>query len=362
MTKYQMQAWVFITSLILLTGFKKNTELENIPAEKPAGTNNHNSFLAELVKVSIAEATVIKGDKGQRPVKAMVYLSKPATEPVTVKYSTENGTAKAGVDYVATNGSVTFEQGEAARWITVSIIGEVAADPDEDAQVNNAANFIIRLSQAAGAIIDMGRAYITIIQNITGNPSFAGSANQAVYEVMISYTGYTSFAGTAADCGIRRDGVVVLSGYLSGKENVASDDDILYTGNLEMNIDIDICSIYRPPGISEDKFCGIRVNGSGKVYTELEIYTGTDATGRFDGRGGYIKIENRDGLFRRTVTGGCLDQNDEEWTMVPNKSISSVFNGKELTKLVSRTLRKGIYTDTDDEGNTTVVEVLRKIR
>ena len=213
-----MQAWVFISSLVLLTSFKKDTELQNIPAEKPAGTNNHNSILAGPVKVSIAEASVIKGDKGQRPVKAMVYLSTPATEPVTVKYSTENGTAKAGVDYVATDGSITFEQGEAAKWITVPIIGEVAADPDENAHINNTANFIIRLTQAAGAIIDMGRAYITIIQSITGNPSFAGGGNQAVYEVMISYTGYTSFAGSAADCGIRRDGIVVLSGYLSGKE------------------------------------------------------------------------------------------------------------------------------------------------
>jgi hypothetical protein len=362
MIKYQMQAWVLIISLVLLTGLKKNTELQNMTVEKPAYTKNHNSVLAELVKVSIAEATVIKGDKGQRPVKAMVYLSKAATEPVTVKYSTENGSAKAGVDYVAANGSITFEPGEAAKWITISIIGEVAADPDEDAHVNNSANFIIRLFQAAGAIIDMGRAYITIIQNITGNPSFAGGGTQAVYEVMISYTGYTSFAGTAADCEMRKDGVVVLSGYLSGKENVASDDDILYTGNLEMTIDIDICSADRPPGSSEDKFCYIRVNGSGKVYTELEIYTGTDAAGKFDGRGGYIKIENKDGLFKRTVTGGCGAQVDEEWTMVPNKSISSIFNGKELQKLLTRTLRKGIYTDTDNEGNITVVEVLRKIR
>jgi len=362
MTKYQMQAWVFITSLFLLSGFKKNTELPNISVGKTAGTNNQNNILAEPVKVSIAEATVIKGDKGQRPVKAMVYLSKAATEPVTVKYSTENGTAKAGVDYVATNGSITFEQGEAAKWITIPIIGEVAADPDENADINNTANFIIRLSQAAGAIIDIGKAYITIIQNITVSPSFAGGGNQAVYEVIISYTGYTSFAGTAADCGIRKDGVVVLSGYLSGKEDVALDDDILYTGTLEMTIDIDICSAYRSPGSSEDKFCGIRVNGSGKVYTELEIYTGTDAAGRFDGRGGYINIENKDGLFKRTVTGGCIDQNDDEWTMVPNKSISSVFNGKELRKLLTRTLRKGVYTDTDADGNITVVEVLRKIR
>jgi hypothetical protein len=355
MIKYQRQALVFITSLILLTGFKTNTDLQNIPAEKPAGTNKHNRILAEPVKVSIAGTKAIKGDKGQRPVKVMVYLSQATTEPVTVKYSTENGSAKAGADYVATKGSITFKPGETAKWITVFIIGEVAADPDESAP-GTTADFIIKITEATGVIIDMGRAYITIIQNIAGLPSII-SGKHAVYEVMISFTGYTSFLGTAEDCGIRKDCIVVLSGYLSGKENVASDDDIIYMGNLQMIIDIDICSVERLPN-GEDKQCGIRVAGSGTVFTELEINYDTDTSGR----GGYIKIQNKDGGFKRTVTGECSSQIDEEWTMVPNKSISSIFNGKELPKLVSRTLRKGIYTDTDDEGNTTVVEVLRKIR
>ena len=78
----------------------------------------------------------------------MVYLSQATTEPVTVTYSTEDGIAKSGVDYIATKGSVKFEPGEVAKWITVLIIGEVAADPDEDAPVNSMANFIIKLNQA----------------------------------------------------------------------------------------------------------------------------------------------------------------------------------------------------------------------
>ena len=131
-----------------------------------------------------------------------------------------------------------------------------------------------------------------------------------------------------------------------GIENVTSDDDITYTGNLEMIIDIDICSAHRLPGSSEDKLCGIRVNGSGTVFTELVIYYDSDST---TGRGGYIKIANKDGRFRRVVTGECGDQVDEEWTMVPNKSISSVFNGNELPMLLRRTLHKGIYQETDDK-------------
>src|SRR5688572_27094844 len=112
MRKYQMFLGVFITPLILLTGFKKNTGDQNISSNNSAVKNNHVGIFTEPVKVSIAGTTAIKGDKGQRPVKVMVYLSQATTKPVTVKYSTENGSAKAGADYVATSGSITFEPGE----------------------------------------------------------------------------------------------------------------------------------------------------------------------------------------------------------------------------------------------------------
>ena len=72
---------------------------------------------------------------------------------------------------------------------------------------------------------------------------------QAVYEVIISFTGYlTLYGGDPEECGIRKNGTLVLSGLLFGVENVASDDDITYTGDLEMIIDVDICSGHRLPG------------------------------------------------------------------------------------------------------------------
>lgn len=349
---------VCVALLLLLTGFKKNTELQNIPAERSSEGNYHDFIFTEPVKVSIAGTSVIKSEKGQKPVKVMVYLSRASTEMVSVNYSTKDSSAKAGADYVATNGSLTFQPGEVSKWITVYIIGQVAADPDEDASVNFVPDFIVDISQATGAIIEMAKAYISILPFIPPNLS----GNDAGYEVIISYTGYTTFSGTFDECGVRPDGIVVLSGILSGKEKVASDDDIIYTGTLEMIIDIDICSVHRKSN-GEDDYCGIKVAGSGTVFTELQLTYGTDMSGNFDGRGGYIKIENKDGKFKRTVTGSCADgQVDEEWTMVPNKSISSVFNGMELPMLTDRTLRKRIYPSHNTSEGKIVVEVLRKIR
>lgn len=348
MKKHITFSGVLITLLFLLSSFKKNTDRQYHFAD----------IITEPIKVSIAGTSVIKSDKGQKPVKVMVYLSKASTEKVSVNYSTKDGSAKAGADYVATNGTLTFQPGEVVKWITIQIIGQAAADPDEEATVNFVPDFIVDISHATGAIIEMAKAYISILPLIPLNIG----VTDAVYEVIISYTGYTTFSGTFDECGVRPDGIVVLSGILSGKEKVGSYDDVNYSGTLEMIIDIDICSVHRNAN-GEDDFCGIRVAGSGTVFTELQLTFGTDMAGNFEGRGGYIKIENKDGKFQRTVTGSCADgQIDEEWTMIPNKSISSIFNGMDLPMLIDRTLKKGIYPAQNTDAGKIVFEVVRKIR
>ena len=356
MKKYLSGIVLFTTPLLLFTTPINMTGIVTQTVRKNAVTLN------------IASASVVRSDQGQKPVKVMAYLSEALSQPITVKYTTEDRTAKAGVDYVAVEGSVRFEKGELAKWITIPIIGEVAAEADESEPVNSTLDFIIRATESIGVIRDAAIGYITIIQNISRDPSFNGAglgANKAVYEVKISYRGYTSFSGGNTDeCGIRRDGTVELSGLLSGIENTDPGvyDDIDYTGNLEMTIDMDICSVHRLPN-GEDELCGIRVNGSGTVFTELKIYYDSkNDQGEFDSRGGYIKIENKDGQFRRVVTGDCNDQIDDEWKMVPNKSISSIFNGYLLSIINTRTLRKGVYEGFDEDGNHTVLQVLRKIR
>ncbi|MBI2729989.1 MAG: hypothetical protein HYX40_04425 [Sphingobacteriales bacterium] len=52
----------------------------------------------------------------------------------------------------------------------------------------------------------------------------------------------------------------------------ASDDDISYTGTLQLDIDMDICDAMREQNSSEDKFCTMTVLGGGEVETELELY------------------------------------------------------------------------------------------
>lgn len=188
---------------------------------------------------------------------------------------------------------------------------------------------------------------------LRGNNHIENSSSFSEYEVQIAYTGYTALYGSPEDCQIRKNGKVVLRGLLSGNENVSRDDPVLYTGVLQLSIDMDICSAMRVNG--EDKLCSMTVKGSGPVKTELEI----DPAAGY----GYIKIkyDSTLGKFQRSVVGTCdHTQLVEEEKMVPNETIASIFNGKELPMHTNRTLRIGRYIDSSDGGET-VVEVLRKV-
>ena len=176
------------------------------------------------------------------------------------------------------------------------------------------------------------------------------SSNISSYEVKLTFTGYTSLYSSdpLQDCDIRKNGRVILSGVLSGKENVNPDDDIEYTGVLQDSIDMDICSVKRLPN-GEDKFCNMTVTGSGPVNAELKIYS----DGQNNARGSYIKI-NYDatlGKFRRKVVGNCnSEEMVEEENMVPDKTIAAIFNGTELP-INTRTLIKGkTYVETGPSG------------
>jgi Calx-beta domain. len=299
-------------------------------------TFKKNDFTAAAANARIGNAMIVEGNGGQTSVEVTVILSQPTTDPVTINYTTSDGSASAGSDYVAAKGTVSFGAGERVKRISVQVIGERTCEPNE--------TFEIVLSQPSGAMLSNDAATVTIVNDDC-------SMGAKTYEVRLTFNGYTSLYGDAPDCPIRRDGKVVLSGLVSGMENVNSDDDINYTGALQLDIYIDICGVKRAGG--GDQFCGMTVVGSGPVNVQLKV--------RFDARGGYIKLENKSGSFLKMVFGTCDGaEMAEEETMVPNRTIASVFNGCELPMLTSRTLQVGRYVETGD-GVETIVEVLRKL-
>lgn len=325
----------FVSLAILLVFLNSYTQSSSLKDHNPSA-----------IIASIGNTVVVEGNSGQRTIEVMVILSEPSNTPVTVSYNTKNGSA-VDTDYTASNGTITFNPGERVKKNSVVITSDQGCEKDETVE--------IVLSNPVGASLSNNAATVTIIDDDCPNINIAAGNNgakESVYEIRLTYTGFISDPGTLDNCTIRPDGKVVLTGLVSGYEHVNADDDIMYRGNLQLDINIDICGMKRVAG--EDKFCGMSVIGSGQVNVELEVQS--------DARGGYIKFVNSPGPFIKTVFGSCdAAEMKEQETMVPDNSIASVFNGNDLPELINRTLTIGRFVMNSDDGET-VVEVLRKIK
>lgn len=84
-----------------------------------------------------------------------VTLSNPSQQQVSLIYSTANGTATGGSDYVAIpNTQLTFMPGEVSKPIAVNILGDFVVEPDENflLNINSATNATILDSQGVGTL------------------------------------------------------------------------------------------------------------------------------------------------------------------------------------------------------------------
>ncbi len=61
----------------------------------------------------------------------MITLDRPSAGTVSMNYTTQNGTATAGSDYVGVNGALTFAAGETAKTVQVSLINDTLAEASE---------------------------------------------------------------------------------------------------------------------------------------------------------------------------------------------------------------------------------------
>jgi hypothetical protein len=102
--------------------------------------------------LSISDVTVREGVDAQAAF--TVNLGPPHTEPVTVNYATAEGTALAGINYIATTGTLTFAPGETQRTIAVPILNDGTTYPTE--------TFTVNMSNAVGATIGDGRGIGTV--------------------------------------------------------------------------------------------------------------------------------------------------------------------------------------------------------
>jgi VCBS repeat-containing protein len=107
--------------------------------------------------LSIADASVVEGNSGTRPMVFTVTLSAASSVAVTVNYTTLNGTASSLKDYQATSGTLTFAAGETSKTITVLVNGNTNRE--------NTETFVVRLSSPTNATIARSDGMGTIIDD-----------------------------------------------------------------------------------------------------------------------------------------------------------------------------------------------------
>lgn len=113
--------------------------------------------------VSIEGVALAEGNAGTKTFPFTVRLSAASSKPITVAYSTANGTATAGSDYVAATGNVSFAAGETEKTINVTVNGDTA---DEGVET-----FTVTLASPTNATLGTATATGTILNDDSQDPS-----------------------------------------------------------------------------------------------------------------------------------------------------------------------------------------------
>ncbi|HEV8578898.1 MAG TPA: Calx-beta domain-containing protein [Thermoanaerobaculia bacterium] len=110
---------------------------------------------SQPTQVSVGDVRVTEGNSGTTSMVFPATLSCPSAQPVTVAFTTADGTATAGSDYVATSGSLTFQPGETSKDVVVPILGELTVEDDETLSVvlSEAQGAATRYAQGTGTIL-----------------------------------------------------------------------------------------------------------------------------------------------------------------------------------------------------------------
>lgn len=106
--------------------------------------------------VNISHATIVERDTGTNHALFTVSLSSQSSRTVTVSFSTQDGSATSGSDYVAQTGTVSFSPLATNRTVAIVVNGDTVLELAESFYVNLSSpnNAVLGVSQGVGTIAD----------------------------------------------------------------------------------------------------------------------------------------------------------------------------------------------------------------
>ena len=124
---------------------------------KGCGDKNHLHDRRFQCKVVIFNVSTKEGNAGTTTFTFSVTLSATALSPVTVSYTTANGSAIAPGDYTATNGTLTIPAGAMGGLVNVTVNGDKSKEKNETFYVkisNPSPNAYLGDTQGVGTILN----------------------------------------------------------------------------------------------------------------------------------------------------------------------------------------------------------------
>ena len=85
----------------------------------------------ETPSLSINNVSIKEGYTDSKAAIFAIELNPVASKVVTVKYKTMNDSAEAGLDYTATNGTITFPIGVKSKTVSISVLGDKIGEGEE---------------------------------------------------------------------------------------------------------------------------------------------------------------------------------------------------------------------------------------
>ncbi len=200
---------------------------------------------AIVPKIAIADATVKEGDSGGRNLSFTVTLSQSTTSPVTVAYGTADGTAKAGQDYTAQTGTLTFAPGETSKLINVRVTGDTTIEANETVKINltSPTGATIANSTATGTIVNddarisVADATVTEGNNGTSNLAFTVTLSAAASgPVTVAYATSDVSAKSGQDYVAQTGTLIFAAGETSKVVNVQVKGDTVVEANETLRL------------------------------------------------------------------------------------------------------------------------------
>jgi beta propeller repeat protein len=149
--------------------------------------NDSEIYLATPQPPSISISNALATEGFNRAI-FTVTLSRTSTTPITLRYTTSNQTARAGLDYQAKNDTITFRPGQLRQSFAIPLLNNNLNETNETFRVTltkaNASNAVFTKDVGIGIITDTLRSAISKtlpvgVENLTltGNRAINGAGN-----------------------------------------------------------------------------------------------------------------------------------------------------------------------------------------